>query len=263
MMLKIAEQQQHRMLSARLAGSDADVTAAQKLRWDVFYGDMGATADERLSVPGLDSDPYDAVCDHLLVEDHAGGEARVVGTYRLLRQSVAMRQGGFYTAGEFDLEPFLYRTDDCGEMLELGRSCVAPDYRDAGTIQLLWRGIAAYLADHGMSRMFGCASFPGADPQAHAAPLSYLYHHHLAPADLRVRALGDRHVEMAILPLGGYDARQAMRLLPPLIKGYLRIGAMVGDGAVIDRQFNTVDVFMVMPVEAIAQRYMSRFGAAA
>lgn len=262
-MIKLAEQPTGRSLTVRLAKSDADIAAAQKLRWDVFYGDMGALADERLDTPGLDRDPYDPVCDHLLVEDHAHGIRQVVGTYRLLRRSVAECHGGFYTAGEFDLSPFLSGTASDGELLELGRSCVAPDYRDAGTIQLLWRGIAAYLADHGINRMFGCASFPGTDPQTHAAPLSYLFHQHLAPAAMRARALDARHVDMAMLPLGGYDPRQAMRLLPPLIKGYLRVGAMVGDGAVIDRQFNTVDVFMVMPVEAIAQRYMSRFGAAA
>jgi putative hemolysin len=263
MMLKLAEPSRARDLAVRLARGDADIAAAQKLRWDVFYGDMGAVADERLSFPGLDRDPYDAVCDHLLVEDRAGGEPIVVGTYRLLRQSVATRHQGFYTAGEFDLGGFLASADADGELLELGRSCVAPAYRDAGTIQLLWRGIAQYLMTHGISRMFGCASFAGTDPQAHAAPLSYLFHHHLAPAPLRVSAPAGHRVDMAMLPVGGYDPRQAMRLLPPLIKGYLRVGAMVGDGAVVDRQFNTVDVFMVMPVEAIAQRYMNRFGAAA
>lgn len=262
-MIKLAERPNGRSLTVRLAKSAADIPAAQKLRWDVFYGDMGALADERRETPGFDCDPYDAVCDHLLVEDHAGGGPRVVGTYRLLRHSVADRHGGFYTAGEFDLSPFLSYLAEDGELLELGRSCVAPDYRDAGTIQLLWRGIATYLSDHGIARMFGCASFPGTDPAEHAAPLSYLFHHHLAPAGMRVRALDSRHIDMAMLPLGGYDPRQAMRLLPPLIKGYLRVGAMVGDGAVIDRQFNTVDVFMVMPVEAISHRYMSRFGAAA
>lgn len=263
MMLKLAEPSRPRDLSVRLARNDADVAAAQKLRWNVFYGDMGAVTDERLNVPGLDRDPYDVVCDHLLVEDRASGDPIVVGTYRLLRQSVATRQHGFYTAGEFDLDGFLASVDAGGEALELGRSCVAPAYRDAGTIQLLWRGIAQYLTAHGISRMFGCASFAGTDPQAHAAPLSYLVHHHLAPGPLRVSALAGRRIDMAMLPVGGYDPRQAMRLLPPLIKGYLRVGAMVGDGAVVDDQFNTVDVFMVMPVEAIAQRYMSRFGAAA
>jgi len=262
-MLKLADQSGARALSVRLAEDEADVAAAQKLRWDVFYGAMGAIADERLSVQGLDRDPYDAVCDHLLVEDRASGKPIVVGTYRLLRQSIATEHDGFYTAGEFDLGAFLASADAQGELLELGRSCVAPAYRDAGTIQLLWRGIAQYLMDHGISRMFGCASFAGTDPAMHAAPLSYLLHHHLAPSALRVGALANRRVEMAMLPVGGYDPRQAMRLLPPLIKGYLRVGAMVGDGAVIDRQFNTVDVFMVMQVEAIAQRYLNRFGAAA
>jgi putative hemolysin len=149
------------------------------------------------------------------------------------------------------------------EYLELGRSCVAPAYRDAGTIQLLWRGIAGYLESHRISLMFGCASFPGTDPDEHAEALSYLFHNHLAPSDIRARALEHRHIEMARLPIGGYDARQAMRRLPPLIKGYLRVGAMVGDGAVIDEPFNTVDVFIVMPVAAISARYLGRFGAAA
>jgi len=257
-MTSIAGPASPRALTVRLANCPQDIAAAQHLRWDIFYADMGADGAGRAE--GLDIDPYDAVCDHLLVED----DGRVVGTYRLLRQSSAMRHSGFYTAGEYALEPILRGSErEGGELLELGRSCVAPAYRDAGTIQLLWRGIARYLAEHGISRMFGCASFPGTDPAEHAAALSYLFHDHLAPAELRARALPERHVEMAMLPVGSYDPRRAMRLLPPLIKGYLRVGAMVGDGAVIDRQFNTVDVFMIMPVEAIAARYLERFGAAA
>lgn len=257
-MTMIAGPASPRALSVRLADCPRDIAAAQRLRWEIFYADMGAAGSGRTQ--GLDIDPYDDVCDHLLVED----ADRVVGTYRLLRQSVAMRHSGFYTAGEYALEPILRGSErDGGELLELGRSCVAPAYRDAGTIQLLWRGIARYLADHGISRMFGCASFPGTDPREHAAALSYLFHDHLAPADLRARALPGRHVEMALLPVGSYDPRRAMRMLPPLIKGYLRVGALVGDGAVIDSQFNTVDVFMIMPVDAIAARYLGRFGAAA
>ena len=204
----------------------------------------------------LDVDPYDAVCDHLLVEDN--GQA--VGTYRLLRKSVANVHSGFYSAGEFCLDPL----GECqGEWLELGRSCVAPAYRDAGTIQLLWRGIAAYLRSHDISLMFGCASFHGVDPAEHAASLSYLYHNHLAPSRIRARALDARYVDMAMLPMGGYDQKLALRMLPPLIKGYLRVGAVVGDGAVIDHDFNTVDVFMTMPVEQIAMRYLHRFSTAA
>lgn len=250
-----------RILSVRLAGCDADITAAQALRWDVFCEERGAIVES--GPTGLDVDPFDAACDHLLVEDSASGVPIVVGTYRLLRESVARAQGGFYSTGEYDLDRLPVQSGPESELLELGRSCVAPAYRDAGTIQLLWRGIANYLELHRISLMFGCASFHGIDPDDHADTLSYLYHNHLAPAHLRVRALAGRHVEMARLPIGGYDPRQAMRRLPPLIKGYLRVGATVGDGAVIDAPFNTVDVFMVMPVAAISARYMGRFGAVA
>jgi L-ornithine Nalpha-acyltransferase len=246
-----------RQLSVRLASCLADIKAAQRLRWSIFYGDMGAAP---LGGDRLDIDPYDAVCDHLLVEDCASGISQIVGTYRLLRQSVAEARQGFYSAGEFDLACFSRRGRD---MLELGRSCVAPDYRDSGTIQLLWRGIAAYLRQHRISTLFGCASFHGICPDEHADTLSYLWHNHLAPSAMRARALDDRYVDMARLPLGSYDPRQAMRRLPPLIKAYLRVGAQVGDGAVIDHQFNTVDVFIVMPVAAISERYLGRFGAAA
>ncbi|MBO9711696.1 GNAT family N-acyltransferase [Sphingomonas sp.] len=258
-MISIASNGPARALRVRLAETRADVIAAQRLRWQVFYRDMGARAGPTQR-GGLDVDEYDAVCDHLLVEDLATGSAQVVGTYRLLRQRVAEAHGGFYSAGEYALDPLLGGE---GELLELGRSCVAPAYRDAGTIQLLWRGIADYLEREGISRMFGCASLPGTDPSAHAEALSYLHHHHLAPAAMRPRALAGRHVEMNRLPVGTYDPRRAMRLLPPLIKGYLRVGAMVGDGAVIDHQFNTVDVFLVVPVDAISARYRERFGAAA
>lgn len=242
-----------RGLTVRLAKTDADRVAAQRLRWEVFCQGLGA---EATSGEELDIDPYDSLCDHLLVED--GGQA--VGTYRLLRKSVADAHSGFYSAGEYCLDRL---GGGVGEWLELGRSCVAPGYRDAGTIQLLWRGIATYLQSHNISLMFGCASFHGVDPADHAESLSYLYHNHLAPGHLRARGLASRRVDMGILPMGSYDQRRAMRMLPPLIKGYLRVGAMVGDGAVIDHEFNTVDVFMIMPVEQIAARYLDRFGAAA
>lgn len=250
-----------RRMSVRLAKCDEDILAAQRLRWNVFCQERGAKPFE--GATGIDADPFDPVCDHLIVEDFADGTPSVVGTYRLLRESVACRNGGFYSAGEYALSALAQSSKPGTEFLELGRSCVAPAYRDAGTIQLLWRGIADYLELHRISLMFGCASFPGTDPDAHAEALSYLLHNHLAPSSIRARALDHRHVEMARLPIGGYDARQAMRRLPPLIKGYLRVGATVGDGAVIDEPFNTVDVFIVMPVAAISARYRGRFVAAA
>lgn len=251
-----------RCLQVRLADSDADIRAAQALRWRVFCEERGAKVQGGDS--GLDVDPFDAVCDHLLVEDMASGEAVTVGTYRLLRHSVAAAHGGFYSAGEFDLGPLLEasRGGD-SELLELGRSCVLAPYRNSGTIQQLWRGIAAYLNQHRISAMFGCASFAGTDPDAHADALSYLHYNHLAPREKRVAALPGQYVDMARLPLGGFNAQQAARMLPPLIKGYLRLGATVGHGAVIDHDFNTVDVFVMLPVDAIAGRYLERLGRAA
>ena len=188
-----------RILSVRLANCDADIVAAQALRWDVFCEERGAIVESASS--GLDVDPFDAICDHLLVEDSASGAPTVVGTYRLLRESVARAQGGFYSTSEYDLDRLSIQPEPESELLELGRSCVAPTYRDAGTIQLLWRGIANYLELHRISLMFGCASFHGIDPEDHADTLSYLYHNHLAPPPLRARALSARLVEQTTVPI--------------------------------------------------------------
>lgn len=251
-----------RSLAVRLASDERDIVAAQRLRYDIFFRDMGADAADTQG--GRDIDPYDGLCDHLLVEDHARPGSPVVGTYRLLRQRVAEAHDGFYSAHEFDLSNVLAHGAREGvELLELGRSCVDPAYRDAGTIQLLWRGIADYLRRHHIGYMFGCGSFPGTDPAEHAEGLSLLAHDYLAPAELRARAIGDDAVPLATLPIGGYDARLALRRLPPLIKAYLRVGAELGDGAYIDRAFNTIDVFVMMPVARISARYAQRFEVAA
>jgi putative hemolysin len=247
-------------LEVRIATSEEEIAAAQALRHQIFYGEMGARPTERVARAGRDIDDYDSVCDHLLVIDHGeDGRPHVVGTYRLLRQVVASMHRGFYSAGEYDLSPLIRASETSGQLLELGRSCVAAEYRDNTTIALLWRGIASYLRMHSIGTMFGCASLHGTDPAVHAAELSLLYHEHLAPEPLRVRALDDHYVPMDRLKRGTYDARAAARALPPLIKGYLRVGAKVGDGAFVDRQFNTVDVFVLMPVEQITRRYLDRF----
>jgi putative hemolysin len=253
-------------IEVRLASSEADVRAAQALRYKVFFEELGACR-AKLDHAALDVDDYDALCDHLLAIHHgADGSTSVIGTYRLLRQAVADANRGFYSAGEYDLESLLRHCPDAlsgaGQLLELGRSCVAREHRNAATIGLLWRGIASYLERHKIQFMFGCASFPGTDPGAHAAALSYLAHHHLAPEALLVRAWQDQHVPMEWIPRDGYDAAAIARLLPPLLKGYLRVGAMVGDGAFVDHQFNTVDVFVLMPTDRIARRYATRFQAA-
>ena len=247
-------------LDVRLATSEEEIAAAQALRYQIFYDEMGATPTPRMVAARRDIDDYDSVCDHLLVIDHGfDGRPHVVGTYRLLRQVVAAMNRGFYSAGEYDLSPLIAQSANGGQLLELGRSCVAPEYRNNTTITLLWRGIAAYLQTHAIGHMFGCASLHGTNPAVHAAELSYLYQHHLAPPELRARSLPEHYVPMDRLAGDRYDARAAAKALPPLIKGYLRVGAMIGDGAFVDHQFNTVDVFVVMPVERITRRYAGRF----
>jgi putative hemolysin len=244
--------------AVRLAHSPDEVRAAQALRYRVFYEEMGAHPSPESRATGLDADAFDAVADHLLVLDHARGEGidAVVGTYRLIRREAAARAGGFYSAAEYDIAPILaFR----GEVLELGRSCVAAEYRTRPTMQLLWRGIAAYVFHHQIDLMFGCASLPGTDPEALATPLTYLASAHLAPPELRPRALPHRYVEMQRLPAESVNARAALNALPPLIKGYLRLGGWVGAGAVIDHQFNTTDVCVVVKTDQVTDKYYRHY----
>ncbi|MCB2076843.1 MAG: GNAT family N-acetyltransferase [Novosphingobium sp.] len=249
-------------LSLRLAETEDDLRSVQRLRWQVFHEEMGAGVPS-LPSENLDSDVYDPLCDHLIVSAVDGeGIARAVGTYRLLRGSVASRSFGFYTAGEFSLDMLMDRSSE-GELLELGRSCVLPAYRTSSTISMLWRGISEYIARHDIALMFGCASLPGTDPDIHAEALSYLYHNHLASPDLRPVPVPGKRIEMERCERGAYDERRALLGLPPLIKGYLRAGAMFGDGAYLDADFNTIDVCVVLPVDLISSRYAARFRAAA
>jgi putative hemolysin len=251
-------------LEIRLAASAREIDQAQALRYAVFYDELGACPPEGAN--GRDVDAFDADCDHLLILDHrARPGGAVVGTYRLLRRSVAERRGGFYTATEFDVSPLLSHP---GELLELGRSCVDPAYRTRATMQLLWRGIADYVLSHDVALMFGCASLPGTDVDALAPALAYLHHNHLAPPEIRARALPGRHVAMDRLPprlasadlaAERFEIRAAVASLPPLLKGYLRVGGLVGDGAVVDDAFNTTDVCLIVPVDGVSRKYANHF----
>jgi putative hemolysin len=214
-----------------------------------------------------DEDAFDPIFDHLLVIDHGHtkggrrwGRSKVVGTYRMLRQEVASLYDGFYTQGEYDIAPLLQAKPDCSFM-ELGRSCVLKPYRNKRTLELLWQGVWSYVREHSADVMIGCASFAGTDPATHAEALSFLHHTALAPEEWRVRAHEHMRVDMNMIPREAVNARAALKALPPLIKGYLRVGAYVGDGAVIDHQFGTTDVFIIMPVEAIKSRFFAHFGA--
>lgn len=257
-------------LEVRLAQTWADIRCAQRLRYDVFYNEMSARANFTTQLRGRDEDPYDAICDHLLVVDTSlpcatGRDWRrqkphVVGTYRVLRQEIAERKLGFYTQGEYDIAQLIARRPDL-RFMELGRSCVLKPYRNKRTVELLWHGLWTYVREHKVDVMLGCASFEGVDPEAHAMALSFLHHFALAPEEWRVRAHDHLFVPMDRLPKDAVDPRAALKAMPPLIKGYLRLGAVVGEGAVIDHQFGTTDVLIVLPVERIDPRYFEHFGA--
>ncbi|WP_428677733.1 GNAT family N-acetyltransferase [Reyranella sp.] len=242
----------------RLAQTAAEIEAAQVLRYRVFYEEMSAQPSPQMKALGRDFDPFDEVCDHLLVLDRRRGEGPegIVGTYRLIRRSAAAKMGRFYSSAEYDIQKML---DYPGEVLELGRSCIARDARNTATMQMLWRGIALYAYHYNIQVMFGCASIPGIDPAQHAQALSYLHHHHLAPPEIRVRALPHRYVKMDMLEAGSYDPRKAMARVPPLIKGYLRLGGFVGDGAVIDHEFNSTDVFIIVKTELVTEKYIRHY----
>ena len=235
-----------------------DVFAAQRLRYEVFYEELQARPDVRARAARRDIDDFDPFCEHVLVsEDEAPN--RPVATYRLLRQQAASAKGGFYSEGEFDLAPLLRRHSHL-QFLELGRACVLASHRTRPTIALLWQGIWNYVRANGIDVMFGCLSLEGSDPSKHWERLSFLARHFAAPAEWRVKAVAGRAVPMDALR-ADYDEALVARGLPPLLKGYLRLGCCIGEGAVVDHQFNSTDVLVLLPVANINSRYFARFGA--
>jgi len=254
-------------LEVRLARKNSEIRRAQRLRYQVFYEEMSATPGALAILSRRDEDEFDPIFDHLLVIDRGDANdgrrwrrSKVVGTYRMLRHEVADLHDGFYTQGEYDISALLRAKPEC-KFMELGRSCVLKPYRNKRTLELLWQGVWSYVREHNADVMIGCASFEGTDPSVHAEALSFLHHTALAPEDWRVRAHEHLRVDMNMMPREAINSRAAMKALPPLIKGYLRVGAYVGDGAVIDHQFGTTDVFVIMPVKAINTRYFNHFGA--
>ena len=245
-------------LGLRIAATPSEVDALQSLRYRVFYDEMGAEPDAVSVLSRRDIDSFDRVTDHLIVVDHSIGDGPegVVGTYRMMQREGAALAGRFYSADEYDITPLLSFP---GRILELGRSCVDARYRGRAVMQLLWRGIAAYVFAHEIDLLFGCASLAGTDPDVNGAELTYLHHNHLAPPALRPHALPERYVDMRRVPPETVDARRVLLTLPPLVKGYLRLGGMVGDGAVIDHQFNTTDVAIVVKTDLVTDKYIDHY----
>lgn len=242
-----------RGLQIRLAETPEEVRKAQELRYRVFVEEMSAKPTPAMRAERREFDAFDPYCDHLLILEASGtGEERVVATYRFLRRAQALKAGGFYTATEYDISPLLTYP---GEVMELGRSCVDPDYRTGANMQLLWRGITEYVLHFEVALLFGCASLYATDPASLAVPLSYLHHKHLAPKELRPRALESRFVDMNLLPPEEIDEKEALQHLPPLLKGYLRLGGYVGEGAVVDYEFGTTDVCVVVKTDVVTEKY--------
>ncbi|TYP64547.1 ornithine-acyl[acyl carrier protein] N-acyltransferase [Stutzerimonas stutzeri] len=239
----------------RLATTPRDLMAAQRLRYRVFVEELGGTGPLVDHDARLERDEFDPVVDHLcLIDTRRDAEAldHVVGVYRLLRSDVAADFGRFYCDGEYDLAPL---RDSGRPLLELGRSCVDPDHRGGAAMFLMWNALADYVLDHGIQILFGVASFHGTDPTLLAPSLSWLHHHHLAPPGLRPRARPDGFQTMDLIAPDRLDRREALVEMPALIKAYLRLGGLVGEGAFIDRAFNTTDVFLLMDTGAMSAKH--------
>ena len=237
----------------RLAESEQDVEAAQRLRYRVFVEEMGASASDKEHAAKREFDRFDPYFDHLLlIDNNIKDDEPVVGVYRMMTGTIARGGIGFYGADEYDLTKLL---EFPRETLELGRSCVASSYRGGAGMHLMWSGLGQFLDEYKIGVLFGVASFHGDDIQPLSQALSYLHHKHLAPPELRVRAIEGHYSPMNLLPADQVDRAEAMRQIPALIKAYLRVGGFVGDGAYIDHNFNTVDVCLLMDTQKMVDRY--------
>jgi putative hemolysin len=266
--LKLNKEPINTLLETRLAETKNEIKAAQQLRYRVFYKELSAHPNLITRFTRRDKDAYDKICQHMLVIDKRNkkrgvpliGKQRekVVGTYRLLPQRTAQENRGFYSQDEFDLLPLLEKYPK-KKFLELGRSCVLQTYRKKSTIELLWQGVWKYIQENDFDVMIGCASFQCNDPSEIALPLSFLYHYCMAPNEWMVSALPSRYTNMNLIEKENINTKDALKMLPPLIKGYLRLGAYIGDGAVIDKQFGTIDVFVILPKDKIEKRFVDKF----
>ncbi|MEW7007367.1 GNAT family N-acetyltransferase [Lentilitoribacter sp. EG35] len=250
-------------LETRIATTKEEIGAAQEIRYRVFVEEMGAKLPFDAMLSKRDFDQYDHQCDHLLVIDRAitGSTVdQIVGTYRLMQQNTAEENNGFYSQNEYDVHGLVSRHPD-KRFLELGRSCVLPKYRSRRSIELLWQGIWAYCLQNNIDVMFGCASFRGTVPAAHAQSLSFLYHFARATDEWHIVPQTDKQDLIDLMPAEALKTKEALSDMPPLIKGYLRVGALFSPHAFVDTSFNTTDVLIIMPLSKISSRYINHYGA--
>ncbi len=241
-------------LEFRQVRCEQDRLGAERLRYRVFVEELGGDGPLVDHGAKFERDGFDPYCEQLILVDKRRDAAlldHVVGVYRLLDQDGADRAGQFYSETEYDLS-VLRRSGR--KLLELGRSCVLVDYRNSLALFLLWQGLAEYVQRHRYGVLFGVASFPGVNAARFEAQFSYLHRHHLAPAELRMVARPDCFLAMDTGRVPGAGKVAIMRVMPPLVKAYLRIGGFVGDGAFVDRVFNTTDVCLVVDVARMSER---------
>ena len=238
------------LYSVRSAETEDDLRAVQGLRYRVFVEEMGATGEGVDHERKLECDGFDAHARHLMLFDRADPAAeKVVGTYRMLTPEGAEAAGGYYSGGEYDLSPILR---DGRRVLELGRSCLDPAHRGGFALPALFEALERVAREERIDLVIGVASFPGTDAARLAAPLSLLRARHLAPLPLRVRATGPDAMAMPEIAEEEIDRVAAMSAVPALIKAYLRRGALVGEGAYVDRQFNCTDICLILPIGEVA-----------
>lgn len=205
---------------------------------------------EHINHEEIDKDEYDEVCDHLIAIDKDKDE--VVGTYRLIKRSHAKIIGRYLTETEFDISKL-----DNAEVLEVGRAVVKEEYRDGLVISMLWKGLIRYAIQYNIDYMIGTASFHGVDPLEYKDTLSYLYYNCLQNEEERCEVRKTTYTRMDLV--SDYDVLKAKKNMPPLIKGYLRLGAKIGDGAYLDIPFNSIDVLIVLKIKDINPRYLKRY----
>ncbi|MEK7831760.1 MAG: GNAT family N-acyltransferase [Acidobacteriota bacterium] len=244
-------------LEVRLAKTLTELDAAMKLRFEVFNLELQEglpSSYER----GYDTDAYDTYCDHLIVKDLEHNE--VVGTYRLLRQGVADKNIGFYSENEFDLENLKSAVKATGgELLELGRSCIAESHRSFATINLLWSAIVRYAVERRVTHLFGCGSLHITDSGEVQQVYSYLRAKHFAPDEYSVYPLAGCRMDINAEAEPTIDSRLAMKKLSPILKGYLRTGAVICGAPAYDAEFGTADVLVLVEMEKLASRYRQHY----
>tara|TARA_B100001093_G_scaffold449925_1_gene456395 strand:- start:557 stop:1366 length:810 start_codon:yes stop_codon:yes gene_type:complete len=244
----------------KLADTKSELKKAQALRYSVFYKEKKAKPTFPKKIMRLDYDKIDKFADHLIVIDknRRGIKNKIVGTYRLIRGDIALHFGGFYTSSEFDLTNILNLYNHA-QILELGRSCVHKDYRNGIIMKLLWGAISEYIKLYDINILLGCASFPGIDILRFSKELSYLKSNFSLPDEMSVQSLVKINYPIYNKKNTRESDLRTFAKLPPLIKGYLRVGGRISDSLFVDYDFNTIDLCIIVQTENIDEKYKKKF----